>query len=198
MVDALIRTLDLLLAVLRPAVFTAGALTAGVALVAWAVRTRRLSPFSPISHFLRLRVDPWLITPMERRIIRAGGTPAAAPWWLLAAVVFGGLLLLSALEVVRDELVRMAIAAGAGVPLLAVLLRWTFSLLRVAIFARVIASWVGGSPYHRWWGWAFRLTEWFLAPLRQVIPTLGPFDVSVIVAWFGLGLLEGVVLRVLL
>ncbi|MBL0171152.1 MAG: hypothetical protein IPP90_10540 [Gemmatimonadaceae bacterium] len=30
---------------------------------------------------------PWLIAPMERRLLRAGGTPYAAPWWTLAAVI---------------------------------------------------------------------------------------------------------------
>lgn len=198
MADSVIGALDLLLALLRPLVFGAGAATAVVALASWGARTRRISPFSPFSQFLRRRVDPWLITPMERRLIRAGGTPASAPWWVLAAVVFGGLVLLSLVELVRDELLRLALAAGAGASLLAVLVRWTFTVLRVALVARVVASWVGGSPYHRWWRWAFQCTEWFLAPLRQLIPPLGPFDLTVIVAYFALGIVEGLLIRVLL
>ena len=39
------------------------------------------------------------------------------------------------------------------------------------------------------------LTEWFLAPLRNIIPTIGMIDITVIVAYFGLNLLESVVLR---
>ena len=79
MLASVVGLLDLVLAVLRPAVFLAGALTAVVAAASYAVRTRRLSPFSPLARLLRTRVDPWLIVPMERRIVRAGGTPAAAP-----------------------------------------------------------------------------------------------------------------------
>jgi YggT family protein len=198
MLDAAVAVADLLLALLRPLVFGAGAATAVVALASWGVRTRRLSPFSWGAQLLRRRVDPWLIAPMERRLVRAGGTPAAAPWWVLAAVVVGGLLLLSLVEVVRDELLRLTMAAGSGATLLAVLVRWTFTVLRVALLARVVASWVGGSPYQRGWRWAFQCTEWLLAPLRQLIPPLGPFDVTVIVAYFALGLLEGVLIRVLL
>jgi YggT family protein len=198
MVDSLIGGFELLLSLLRPVVFGAGVFAAVAATVSWGARTRRLSPFSPLARLMRQRVDPWLITPMERRLVRAGGTPAAAPWWMLAVVVLGGLLLLSLLEMVRDELLRLAIASGAGASLLALLLRWTFSVLRVALLARVIASWVGGSPYSRWWRWSFQATEWFLAPLRQILPTLGPFDLTVLVAYFGLGLLESVLLRGLL
>ena len=107
MVDSLIGGFELLLSLLRPVVFGAGVFAAVAATVSWGARTRRLSPFSPLARLMRQRVDPWLITPMERRLVRAGGTPAAAPWWMLAVVVLGGLLLLSLLEMVRDELLRL-------------------------------------------------------------------------------------------
>ncbi|AMW06523.1 hypothetical protein GEMMAAP_03410 [Gemmatimonas phototrophica] len=77
------------------------------------------------------------------------------------------------------------------------LVRWTFSVLRIALFARVISSWVGGGPYSKWWRWSYVLTEWFLAPLRSVIPTIGMIDISVLVAYFGLGIIETVVLSAL-
>ena len=72
MLGSVVGLLDLLLALLRPAVFAAGALTAVAALVSYSARTRRISPFSPLARFTRDRVDPWLIAPMERRILRAG------------------------------------------------------------------------------------------------------------------------------
>lgn len=195
MLGSIIRLLNVSLALLRPAVFLAGALTAIVAAGSYAVRTRRLSPFSPLARLLRTRVDPWLIAPMERRIVRAGGTPAAAPWWTLAAVVIGGLLLLSAIEFVRDQLTQMVFASVTG-SLLGLIIRWTFGVLQIALFARVVASWVGGSPYSKWWRWAFQLTEPFLAPLRQVIPPLGMLDITVLIAYFGLQFLERLLLSV--
>ena len=52
----------------------------------WAVRTRRISPFSRTARFFRARVDP-LMTPVERVILRAGGTPSSAAWWTLVALI---------------------------------------------------------------------------------------------------------------
>ncbi|MEN9591599.1 MAG: hypothetical protein RJA21_51, partial [Gemmatimonadota bacterium] len=193
MLGFIVGVLDLLLGVLRPAVFMAGALTAVAAVVSYSVRTRKISPFSPVARFTRDKVDPWLIAPMERRIVRAGGTPYAAPWWALAAVIVGGLVLLSAVGFLRDQLMMLAYMSGSAASLAALLVRWTCSILRLALFARVISSWVGGSPYSKWWRWSYVLTEWFLAPLRQVIPTIGMIDITVLIAYFGLGILESVI-----
>jgi YggT family protein len=193
MLGFIVGVLDLLLGVLRPAVFMAGASTAVAAVVSYSVRTRKISPFSPVARFTRDKVDPWLIAPMERRIVRAGGTPYAAPWWALAAVIVGGLVLLSAVGFLRDQLMMLAYMSGSTASLAALLVRWTCSILRLALFARVISSWVGGSPYSKWWRWSYVLTEWFLAPLRQVIPTIGMIDITVLIAYFGLGILESVI-----
>ena len=193
MLGFIVGVLDLLLGVLQPAVFMAGALTAVAAAASYSVRTRKISPFSPVARFTRDKVDPWLIAPMERRIVRAGGTPYAAPWWALAVVIVGGLVLLSAVGFLRDQLMMLAYMSGSAASLAALLVRWTCSILRLALFARVISSWVGGSPYSKWWRWSYVLTEWFLAPLRQVIPTIGMIDITVLIAYFGLGILESVI-----
>jgi len=193
MLGFIVGVLDLLLGVLRPAVFMAGTLAAVAAVVSYSVRTRKISPFSPVARFTRDKVDPWLIAPMERRIVRAGGTPYAAPWWALAAVIVGGLVLLSTVGFLRDQLMMLAYMSGSTASLAALLVRWTCSILRLALFARVISSWVGGSPYSKWWRWSYVLTEWFLAPLRQVIPTIGMIDITVLIAYFGLGILESVI-----
>lgn len=184
---------DLVLFFLRPAVFAAGVITAIGAFASYAVRTRKISPFSGFARFIRERVDPWMIAPMERRILRAGGTPYSAPWWALAAVVIGGLILISAVGFVRDQIAMLAYATQSG-SILYLLVRWTFGILQIALFARVISSWVGGSPYSQWWRWSYVITEPILAPLRRVIPTIGMLDITVLVAYFGLQLLESVIL----
>lgn len=198
LMETVIRTLDMVLALIRPVVFLAGAVAGAGAIASWTVRARKISPFSPIARFVRSSIDPWLVAPMERRLLRAGGTPYAAPWWALAAVVLGGLLLISAVQFLRDQIAMLFMASQSGLSLAAVLVRWTFSVLRIALFARVIASWVGGSAYSKWWRWSFVLTEWFLAPLRSVIPTIGMIDITVIVAYFGLNIIESVVVGALL
>lgn len=197
MLETVAGVLNTILVLLRPLVFAAGFIAGVGAITSWGVRTRRISPFSPVARFVREKIDPVLVAPMERRLLRAGGTPYAAPWWALAAVVLGGLLLLSGLQFLRDQVVLMAYASQSGAGLLMLLIRWTFSVLRIALFARVIASWVGGGPYSKWWRWSYVLTEWFLGPLRNVIPTIGMIDISVLVAYFGLGIIESVVVGAL-
>ena len=73
------------------------------------------------------------------------------------------------------------------------LLSWAFALIRVAIFVRIISSWFQISPWSKWIRWSYVLTECFLAPLRRVLPTFGPLDVSPLVALLLLYLLQSVV-----
>ena len=57
------------------------------------------------------------------------------------------------------------------------------NLLMIAIIIRVIGSWVGAGQYNRWMRPFYLLTEWFLGPLRRVLPAFGPIDLSPIIAW---------------
>jgi YggT family protein len=182
---------------LRYALFVAAVIAAVVAAIDWAVRTRRINPFGGTARFFRRTVDP-LMVPIERRVVRAGGRPSSAPLWALGVVVVGGLLLITFLDVVTRQLAVAFSAFTAGPRgVLMLLVGWTFALLRIALIVRVISSWVGVSPYSKWVRWTYGLTEWMLAPLRRVIPLLGGIDVTPIVAYLLLGLLEGVVMRAL-
>jgi YggT family protein len=191
-VETLLVVTAAALGVLRTVLLVAAIAVTGAAALSWAVRTRRISPFSGVARLVRGRVDP-LFAPMERRVVRAGGQPAHAPWWTVAAVVVAGIVLLSLLGFVRNELLGAFYAVQAGPRGLWVLaVAWTFGVLKLALFARVISSWFQLSPYSPWIRWAFVLTEWMLAPLRRVIPTLGMIDVTPLVAYFGLSILQGV------
>jgi YggT family protein len=196
-VNELVSALDIVISVLRTALFATGVGVAALAGLAYAVRTRRLSPFGSVGRFVRGSVDP-LFVPMERRIVRAGGRPATAPWWTLAVVVVGGIVLISLLGFVRGQ-VTMAIGAAAAGPrgVLALVIAWTFAALKIALFVRVISSWFQMSQYSPWIRWSFTLTEWLLRPLRQVVPTVGMIDITPIVAYFVLWLLEGLVVSAL-
>jgi YggT family protein len=187
-VNTFLDAVDLTVQAVRTALFWGAAVLAVVAAIDWLVRTRRINPFGPIARFFRASVDP-LIAPIERRVMRAGGTPASAPWWALGAVVVGGIALLSGLDYLRD-LVRDLLVASVGGPshVVRVLVAWTFVVLQVALIVRVIGSWVRISPYSRWIRWSYTLTEWLLRPLRQLIPPVGMIDVTPIVAYFVLSL----------
>jgi YggT family protein len=189
----IVRLFDTLIAVLRPTVFTVAVVTAAAATASWAVRTRRIGPFTSFARLTRKSIDP-LFLPAERRVTRLGGMPAQAAWWTVGAVVIGGLILLAMLEFLREQLMLLAATTYGGPrSILLLIVNWAFMVLKVAIIARVISSWVGGNRYSRWWGWSYRLTEWFLAPLRRILPSFGPLDLSPLVAYFGISLLQSLI-----
>jgi YggT family protein len=188
----LVTALDALVALLRTALLAGGMAVAVLAAASWAVRTRRLNPFGAPARLVRARVDP-LFVPVERRLLRYGGRPTTAPWWALAAVVVGGIVVLSVLGFLRDQLLVAAQASQMGPRGFYVLaVTWTIAVLRLALLVRVISSWFQMGPYSPWVRWAFTLTEWLLAPLRRVIPTVGMIDITPIVAYFALSLVERV------
>src|SRR6185312_15999362 len=88
-----VQSFDVAIAMLRLGLFWLAVVLAVVFTIDWLVRTRRISPFSPIARFFRSAVDP-LLVPIERRVVRVGGLPSSAPWWALVVVVVGGILLL--------------------------------------------------------------------------------------------------------
>jgi YggT family protein len=179
--------------ILRIGLLSAALIMAAIAVVDWMVRTRRINPFSPVARFFRLRIDP-LLEPVERRVIRAGGLPQNAPWWTLAAIVIIGIVLLALLDFVAGLVadVMVGVSGGPG-GVLRLLVFWTFTILRIAILVRVIASWLPISPYSPWLRWSFTLSEPILRPLRRVIPPFRSIDLTPIIAFFALGILEALV-----
>ena len=67
--------------------------------------------------------------------------------------------------------------------------------LRLALLVRVLGTWFNQGRYSPWTRWAYPLTDWFMVPLQRVVPTLGMLDITPIVAYVGLGLLQSVVAR---
>ncbi|HKH91803.1 MAG TPA: YggT family protein [Gemmatimonadaceae bacterium] len=187
-----------LTAFLRTVFLAGGVVLAAVAAADWAVRSRRLNPFGGVARFLRARVDPQLAG-IERRVLQAGGRPTATPLWALILYVVGALLVLAALEMigrlVRDAAFATSIGAGG---LLLLVVRWTFGFLTFALLVRVVASWIPTLAANRWIRWSYGATEWMLRPLRALIPSLGVIDITPIVAYFALQLLQYLVETILL
>jgi YggT family protein len=192
-VSPLLAGLQELKAILRVAFFVAAALLCVVFLLDWLVRTRRISPFNSVARFIRRTVDP-MIAPVERRVVRAGGLPSQAPWWALVVTVLTGILVLVLLDQATVWVVQARTAGRFGARGVFVLLvSWTFGLLQIALLVRVVASWFRVSEYSPWIRWSVVLTEPILRPLRNVLPTVGMFDISPIVAWILLRILESVI-----
>jgi YggT family protein len=192
----IIHALDVAIGALRSLFGVLVVIGAVLAILDWLVRSRRVNAFGPIARFTRAVVDSF-VAPVEKRLVRAGGTPVNAPWWALLFLVVFGAVLIGVLGFVREQLVSIFYASSRGPSgVVRLLVGWVFAVLQIALIVRVITSWVGGS-YSRLGRLSFKLTEWILAPLRRVLPTFSSVDVSPLVAWFALMLLQSVVLRAL-
>jgi len=187
--------LALLIQVTRITVITCFAAACLVALASWALRARRLNPFGAPARMLRRVSDP-IMRPLERRVIRAGGNPQDAPLWLVGISVVGGLLLLSLVGWLGEAIVGLIGSLHAGpAEVLRFVVGGIFSLLMAALLIRVIASWLGTSPYGRWMRPITALTSWIVEPIQRVLPPLGPFDFSPMVAYLLLWIARTFVLR---
>jgi YggT family protein len=173
----------LVYAVVRGLIVVALLYAAVVAITHWAVRSRRLSAFGAWPRFVRRISDP-VLNPIERRVLRAGGNPQDAPLWLVGGVIVGGLILLWILGWALGFVASLAALtrSGPGAWVYAVV-RAAFIVLEVALIIRVVSSWIGLGPFSRLVRPAYRLTDWLVNPLRRLVPTVGPFDLSPMLAW---------------
>ncbi len=194
--ETIVSLLDQLRQILRSAYGVVLAITAIAALIAWLARSRRISPFSALGRFSRKAIEPAL-APVDRIILRAGGTGTATPLWSFVFVFFIGAAAIFVVTVLRDGAVTFSHATSRGAGgILRLAVGWTFAALQLALLVRVLTSWLGGT--HSMAGrLAARMTEWFLTPLRSVLPPFGNIDLSPLVAWFLLSIVQGIVMRAL-
>ncbi len=185
----MLATYVMVVAGIRVGLFYAGIVVAVICAFDWAVRTRRINPFNRVARFFRGSVDP-LMLPVERVILRAGGAPASAPWWALVAFAVFGIALISLLEFLGGVFYQLAVVSGQPSQAPMLLLSWAFAFLKLALMVRVLSSWFPVSPYSKWVRWSYVLTDWLIKPLRRVIPLLGMIDITPIVAWFLIGLIQ--------
>ena len=178
----------------RTLVIVALAYASVVALTHWAVRTRRINPFGAWPRFVRQISDPVLLR-LEKRIIAAGGSPQNAPLWLLGLVIAAGLILVSLTNWFIGILAGLSAAVNGGPRVwLRLGVSAVFTILMAAILIRVIASWLGIGPYRSWMRPVVALTSWLIDPIRRILPPMGMFDFSPMVAWLVLYVVRGFVL----
>jgi YggT family protein len=189
--------LALLVLASRVVVIVALAYASAVALTHWAVRSRKITPFGAWPRLMRRASDP-VVEPLERRILRSGGNPQDAPLWLVGIVIVGGLLLLSLVQWLVGFAVTLEVLVQSGPRTwLHFLVSGLFTLIMVALFVRVIASWFGASPYRPWMRPVMLLTDWIIEPIRRILPPFGMLDFSPLVAWLVLTIVQRFVLSLI-
>lgn len=72
------------------------------------------------------------------------------------------------------------------------------TVLTIAIFARIILSWLPiGGTNHPIVALVYQITEPVLAPLRRIVPRMGMFDFTPMVAIIFLGLIRWAIAQIL-
>ena len=170
-------------------IFGLAVVAASFAAIDWAVRTRKLNPFGPVARFFRRVIDP-LMLPIEKRIVLRGGQPQNAPWYTLVFIIVGGLILFALLDFIGMVIAQVGWGLSSPGRFGVLVVSWAFLTLKVALIVRVLSTWFGMSPYSPWIRWTYVLTDWFLEPLRRLLPKFGPVDISPLVAFFLLSVIQ--------
>ena len=174
-------------------VLTAVGATGTAAATHWAVRQGHLQPFGPWSRWVRWWSDP-LLRPVERTLVRMGRNPQDGPLWLLGGSVLFGILLLTFTRWLLQFVATVRVVGQAGPRAVAhFAVDGLFSLLMLALIIRVVSTWFGATRFSSLVRVAYGLTDWLVLPIRRLMPTLGPFDLSPLIGYLVLIVLRSLV-----
>lgn len=191
--------LDRVFWLINSAVFVAIVVIVALMLLRLIANLANPNPFGWTSQTIRRLTDP-LIGPVRRVLVRAGVDPKYAPLVGILATILLGLFavqIVSAATMTLDGIFRSLINHAMG-SFVGYLLNGLLSFYILLIFLRVIFSWVNVSYSHRWMRLLVTVTEPLLGPLRRLIPLIGGFDVSPIVALLLVQVLQRVVAGMLI
>lgn len=160
------------------------------------------NPFTWSSISVRRATDP-VILPVRRALVSFRIDPAVAPFIAALLIITVGYFVVQIAGSVLNTIAGILYAltrGGDGVPVAIVgyLLFGFLGLYTLMIFVRIILSWSAVGYGNRWMRFLIRTTEPLMAPLRRFVPPVSMFDVSPIVAFLILWLLQAVVSGTLL
>ncbi len=130
--------------------------------------------YNPVCQFLVAITNP-LLVPLRRVIPSVGRLDTASVVLMFVLELIGVWTLTRLLNVPMGG---QALVLFAVVKLLLTLL-WTYFFLIIAL---VILSWIGPKARHPIVPLIIQLTDPVLAPIRRVLPTMGGFDLSPLIA----------------
>lgn len=143
-----------------------------------------LNPFSRPVLFVRNLTDPF-VNPVRRSLLNFGFSPNMAPLVTILIVILVGWLALSLSNDVIGTFYGMFLRAREGriVALVGTLLYGFLSVYSMLILIRIIFSWGMVGTRNRVMRFLVWATDPLLVPLRRIIPPLGLFDISPLVAF---------------
>lgn len=168
-------------------------------LVRLALNYADVNPFSRPVLMVRSLTDPF-VSPVRRAIASFGFGPNVAPLvTILLAILLGWFALSLAASVLNTAAgVLRSAQQSQFIPLLGYVLYGLLAFYELLIFIRIIFSWGMVSEFNPMMRLLVRATDPLLVPLRRMIPPLGMFDISPIVAFIILWLFEAAIAGTLL
>jgi len=168
-----------------------------VALTHWAVRQGTLAARGWWPRFVRGWSDP-LLAPVERGILRRGGNPQDASLWLVGGTLIAGLLLIQLARWIMGTVIMLSgMGSATATDWLRLIIASVTAFLMAAILIRVVGLWLGVGRYTRWMRPLYTATDWIIRPIERRLPTIGPMDLSPVVAYFALWVLRTLLLGAL-
>ncbi|HKP73822.1 MAG TPA: YggT family protein [Pyrinomonadaceae bacterium] len=158
-----------------------------------------LNPFSRPVMFVRNLTDPF-INPVRRSLLGFGFAPNMAPLVTILIVILVGWLAVRLSDDVLGTIGGVFLRAREGriVALVGTLLYGFLSVYSMLILIRIIFSWGMVSYANPVMRFLVNATEPLLGPLRRIIPPLGPFDISALVAFLLIWLFQAAIAGTLL
>ena len=158
-----------------------------------------LNPFSWSSLTLRRLTDP-LIGPVRRALVGFGVDPKYAPLVTMLIAILLGWFSLQLVSSIANTIagVLTSLDKQAVVPIIGYVLYGLLSFYSLLIFMRIVFSWVMVSYSNRVMRFLVNATEPMLGPLRRLVPPVGTFDISPIVAFIIVWLFQAAIAGTLL
>ncbi len=158
-----------------------------------------LNPFSWSSRTIRRLTDP-LVMPMRRALLGFGVDPKYAPLVSILTTILLGWFSLQLVASMANTIagILTSLSRQAVVPIIGYVLYGLLSFYSLLIFLRIVFSWVMVSYSNRLMRFLVNATEPMLGPLRRMVPLVGTFDISPIVAFIIVWLVQAAIAGTLL
>jgi YggT family protein len=195
----MIPAIQIIYLVLQYAIASAAMAVIALMVVRLILNYADINPFSRTVIFVRRLSDP-LVNPVRRAILQLGFKPNIAPLFVVLIVILLGWLVLQLAGSILGTISGVIVSAREArfIALVGYVLYGLLDIYSLLIVIRIIFSWGGLNYSNRVMRFLINATDPLLLPLRRMIPPLGMFDISPIVALLIIWMLKAAVRGVML
>src|SRR5918992_586430 len=186
---------------------TWGVMAVAIAMIALII-LRSIYNYADVNPFRRSaislkRATDLMILPIRRMLVAFRLEPKVAPFIAVLLIILIGYFVVQVASSVLNTMAGILYAVTSGVPgfpiaIVGYLVFGLLGLYTLAIFVRIFLSWGGLGYGNRWMRFLIRITEPLMDPLRRNIRPVGMFDISPIIAFLILWVLQAIVAATLL